>query len=328
MKRELEFHDVTCGDMFEYGGLLAGPWELEYRQLSPGKVSAGNRGVRIGSSIAYEESFDQSVSVLGALGPELVGFSFPNRLAETRGRWWGHDHPGSAISFANANGEIDVTFPGGYRNILVLIEKQAFLRQYRNYSGQDAHFLNSKSHHLSIHPDLLQNCTDTLYDLISKRRTLLYGKDPIAQLIVRTLVDGMPRTRNEAAVHLPYSKTRVIRKAIQTWEEADFKISMEEISHDVGVCQRTLEHIFREHMNITPYQYLKRSRLGMARDALRKAEPTLSTVTEIATRFGFYELGRFSVDYRKFFGESPSATLSTAIELESKQLFKDEENSD
>jgi AraC-like DNA-binding protein len=33
------------------------------------------------------------------------------------------------------------------------------------------------------------------------------------------------------------------------------------------------------------------------------------TVTQIATGFGFTELGRFSVEYRKVFGESPSDTL-------------------
>jgi AraC-like DNA-binding protein len=36
------------------------------------------------------------------------------------------------------------------------------------------------------------------------------------------------------------------------------------------------------------------------------------TVSEIAMRFGFSELGRFSVEYRKVFGQSPSATLRLA----------------
>ena len=36
-------------------------------------------------------------------------------------------------------------------------------------------------------------------------------------------------------------------------------------------------------------------------------------VTEIATALGFVELGRFSVEYRRAFGESPSETLRRAL---------------
>jgi AraC family ethanolamine operon transcriptional activator len=32
-------------------------------------------------------------------------------------------------------------------------------------------------------------------------------------------------------------------------------------------------------------------------------------VTDIPTEFGFWELGRFAVNFRQIFGESPSATL-------------------
>jgi transcriptional regulator GlxA family with amidase domain len=53
-------------------------------------------------------------------------------------------------------------------------------------------------------------------------------------------------------------------------------------------------------------------RLSQARRALTDADSSQSTVTEIATGFGFLELGRFSVEYRRAFGESPSQTLQRA----------------
>jgi AraC-like DNA-binding protein len=50
-------------------------------------------------------------------------------------------------------------------------------------------------------------------------------------------------------------------------------------------------------------------RLSNARRALLSADGALAKVTEIAMSFGFAELGRFSVEYKKAFGESPSQTL-------------------
>jgi AraC family ethanolamine operon transcriptional activator len=34
----------------------------------------------------------------------------------------------------------------------------------------------------------------------------------------------------------------------------------------------------------------------------------------VATQWGFFQLGYFSVDYRKMFGESPRDTLRAALE--------------
>jgi transcriptional regulator GlxA family with amidase domain len=42
------------------------------------------------------------------------------------------------------------------------------------------------------------------------------------------------------------------------------------------------------------------------------------TVSKTATRFGFRELGRFSVEYRTIFGESPSETLRQAVHCHSR----------
>ena len=60
---------------------------------------------------------------------------------------------------------------------------------------------------------------------------------------------------------------------------------------------------------MSPKQYLLLRRMQLARWALRAASPEATTVTELATRYGFWQLGRFAVEYRALFGETPSATL-------------------
>ena len=58
-----------------------------------------------------------------------------------------------------------------------------------------------------------------------------------------------------------------------------------------------------------PIRYLTLRRMHLARRALLGADPSKATVTQIATDYGFWELGRFSVAYRALFGESPSDSL-------------------
>jgi transcriptional regulator GlxA family with amidase domain len=78
----------------------------------------------------------------------------------------------------------------------------------------------------------------------------------------------------------------------------------------LAVSERTLRKAFHTIHGLPPCRHLRILRLSRARRALQDANSELTTVTEIAIQFGFVELGRFSVEYRKLFGESPSQTLS------------------
>ena len=82
-----------------------------------------------------------------------------------------------------------------------------------------------------------------------------------------------------------------------------------EICKTIGVSESTLRMCCQEHLGMSPKRYLLLRRMGLARRALRRAEPDATSVTAVGTRYGFWELGRFAVVYQSLFGESPSATL-------------------
>ena len=60
-------------------------------------------------------------------------------------------------------------------------------------------------------------------------------------------------------------------------------------------------------MGLIRYLWLRRYYLHGA--LFIAATPITSTVNRIAADYGFWELGRFSVEYRARFGESPLTTL-------------------
>jgi AraC-like DNA-binding protein len=83
-----------------------------------------------------------------------------------------------------------------------------------------------------------------------------------------------------------------------------------ELCGEIAVSERTLRTCCQEYLGMSPKHYLLLRRMHLVRRALRESTPTSTTVTEIATRYGFWQFGRLAVEYKALFGESPSATLS------------------
>jgi len=142
--------------------------------------------------------------------------------------------------------------------------------------------------------------------------------DPITarsfrEFVATALLLHQPHNYSEILRRLQRPVTpRDVKRAIDYIEaNLDAAIGLPEIVAASGVPGRTLIQHFLDFKGTTPTRYLRSARYEKVREALRRAEPEES-ITEIAARSGFSHLGRFSVDYRRRFGEPPSATLRRA----------------
>lgn len=73
---------------------------------------------------------------------------------------------------------------------------------------------------------------------------------------------------------------------------------------------RTLHASFQRCFGMSPMAYVRKMRLEHVREELLAwaSDPDIR-VTDVATRWEFFHLGRFAQQYRERFGESPSDTI-------------------
>src|SRR5882724_247092 len=102
---------------------------------------------------------------------------------------------------------------------------------------------------------------------------------------------------------------RGVRRALDAMRENVARDwSVIDLAQAAGVSSRSLQRQFRACLGKSPAVALRDIRLDCARRALLQCLPDIR-VMDVALRCGFQHFGRFSVAYRRRFGETPSGTL-------------------
>ena len=137
----------------------------------------------------------------------------------------------------------------------------------------------------------------------------------IEQALIRVMILCLSESQAIEAGSAHWRHAAALRRLEAFLEEnCDRTLYSAELCAAAAVSDRTLRMLCQEHLGMSPTRYLWLRRMHLTRRALRMADPATATVTEIATNYGFWELGRFSVAYRSLFGESPSAALGRPSE--------------
>ena len=138
-----------------------------------------------------------------------------------------------------------------------------------------------------------------------RRGTDVETEEAIVDALVRAARPRPERRRDPGRFALARRAEGMVRDSLAE------DLSIARCAAYLGTPLRTLELGFGELYGITLRQYRHSLRLNAARRDLLRRDGE-DSVGMVAVRWGLYHLGRFSTEYRRMFGESPSETRRTA----------------
>jgi AraC-like DNA-binding protein len=148
-------------------------------------------------------------------------------------------------------------------------------------------------------------------DMLTHPEVARAFEDKLVRAMIGCLTEATA-VDNELRPHLRMPVMQRFERAVGEAEGEPLHVA--EICARIGVQERTLRNHCLEYLGVSPHRYLWLRRMHQARRALSLADPAEKSVTTIANDYGFWELGRFSVAYRRLFGESPSTTLRNSAD--------------
>jgi AraC-like DNA-binding protein len=146
----------------------------------------------------------------------------------------------------------------------------------------------------------------TAPDILAKPEVARAMEEALVEAMVFCLADSHSDGTRNVSRHRASLMRRLEEALLANPEQP---LYMAELSAQVGASYWTLRNCCLQYLGISPKRYLWLRRMHLAHRALRRANSEKATVTEIASDYGFWEFGRFSVAYRSLFGESPSTAL-------------------
>lgn len=158
----------------------------------------------------------------------------------------------------------------------------------------------------------LHSLREAVADLVAQPESVVKGEDA-ANVIAQTVAWMGDSCCQWGPERLIVNEARIrVAKLAQEYIEERYSeaVHIEDLCRVTGVGVRTLQRCFQAYFDLTVSNYLKAVRLDSARRELLAAHHSETSVTRIAIQNGCTHLGRFSVEFRERFGQSPKETLA------------------
>lgn len=309
------YQHIATRDSEHHAACLPG-WDQSYSQLDAGTFSGELTDISFSGIQVFRETTNRSVFQQGGPVDDCVVIGMPVDM-DGPGLFSGKQFGQHDVFMFNGRQGFTLVTPKRFDVLAVAIPRTELL-QLLALEGMDVSVM---SHSTVIKPSP-GTMNAMKYCLLSIVSAEMFNPAQLSYLQVQricmsaVLMSSVSAIRSAKPADEPSrcfrSRSHLVREIIDwAMSRQDDPPSMAEICLRFNVGRRVLNYSFAEVVGSSPLTYLRSMRLNGARRDLRRQGHTIS-VQEIAVRWGFSHLPRFSAEYRKLFGELPSETRQQA----------------
>ena len=260
---------------------------------------------------------DRATHQLASMSEDVISFGLPARQ-QSAVNFVGRDVGSEALTLFDPQGGVDLVSPAGFAGFGVSFRRADVERRLRLMGlNEDLVGPAATLGHRPLLPPEAEQLRGMLKNTLSMSHR---GNKPLGVAQSEILDEELLGTVVGAFFHgeqvnsLSISnRVRIVRKATEYIEDHPLDVvSVEALCRASACSLSTLERAFRDYFGIAPKQYLTIVRLSGVRRALLEPDSERS-IGDLASVWGFWHMSKFSADYKRLFGELPSATRRMAL---------------
>jgi AraC family ethanolamine operon transcriptional activator len=288
----------------------AAGWNLHFQQLDGGNLDAVMNRALTPDLAVQHVSLSRRFHQSGVAPDGLFTFGVPGNHRQVR--WFDRRRSQTGIMNFNRSNGFDCVSEPGFTAHTFSVLSSSYLENCRALGATDGELTTLERNGMLAVPD-------TEYERLAQMGAAIIrcgaadgpqasGAHELAADIRYLLAMALIGADDAGGLQDRVLRRRAVDRALETIHASNGQISVPEVCTYASVSARSLSRGFQERFGLSTKQYMVATRLSAARRKLLDGV----TVTEAASEYGFWHLGRFSADYKAMFGELPSETLAVS----------------
>ena len=312
MKQKKDSLFISLSNISLYNfNTIAHEWNLDCIQLKPGKFSVKLTQLISANFQLGHVKFRLAAKQEGVSPKGMWTFAFAN---DKNLLWRNYRvNPKSIIIYAPGS-EVNAVSSAGFE-VTVFSVPDIFLAEIAKKTGQETFYESLKTIELfETKGSLWEEFNQLIFRELSKHEqdssyntNINFAKkfsEDLLILLKNSIISTNKVSSKKRLKSLHDSEEYILQNITEHFTVLD-------IASSLGVSERTLLYAFNNRFGLGTKAFILVLKLNHVHLRLHNEKDSSSTVASIARQSGFWHMGQFYKDYKKFFGELPSKTLQT-----------------